>query len=282
MKIAISIIFFIYCPVVILFIYIYTVCKDPGRGFLRPVLTLMNRTGKTFEKIFRVHYLNKIKSKIEFIYTNGNIYLDYRAVLGSKVTLFIISFIPGVLTGKKFLIVILSGLLTGMAGFFLPDLLLNFKYRAKTRRIDTNLPYLMDLLYISTLSGQSIYSSIQILVENYDSGICGIFLKFLQSIKFGIGKKNAYENLISKNKTKKFKNFILLLMQAEKYGSAISDILKEKSEYMKYENRDEIEKRSRKQTIFILFPVAVFILPAFILLVGGPLIFTMGADFYNF
>ncbi|MFO7929109.1 MAG: type II secretion system F family protein, partial [Candidatus Humimicrobiaceae bacterium] len=132
---------------------------------------------------------------------------------------------------------------------------------------------------ISTLSGQNIYNSIKILIEKYKGEICEEFKQFISDINFGIGKEFAYANLEKKPNTKEFKDLILLLKNAESCGSSVSEILKQKSNYLKFSISQNIERKSRKVSLLILFPLAFLILPSFILLVGGPLIFSIGGDF---
>jgi pilus assembly protein TadC len=71
-------------------------------------------------------------------------------------------------------------------------------------------------------------------------------------------------------------------MQAEKYGSSMSEVLKQKSNYMKFEISQNVERKARKVTLMMLFPLVFLILPSFIILVGGPLIFSVGGDFLLF
>ena len=87
---------------------------------------------------------------------------------------------------------------------------------------------------------------------------------------------------MARNTTEDFKNLLFLLMQAEKYGSSMSEVLKQKSNYMKFEISQNVERKARKVTLMMLFPLVFLILPSFIILVGGPLIFSVGGDFLLF
>jgi len=46
------------------------------------------------------------------------------------------------------------------------------------------------------------------------------------------------------------------------------------------ENWDHAEKRAKKKGLLTLLPLAFLILPAFILLVGGPLAFSMASSMF--
>jgi tight adherence protein C len=167
----------------------------------------------------------------------------------------------------------------GAVGYFTPGILLRrFKF-ARQRVIEKDLPYIIDLLSIATLSGQNIYNAIKIVTEKYRGYICRELSNFIKDIDIGIGKTEAYRNLINRSDSENFKNFIFLLIQAEKHGSSINEILKQKSRYIKFENYQNLERKVRSTTILILFPLVFLILPSFIILVGGPLVFSIGGDF---
>ena len=120
---------------------------------------------------------------------------------------------------------IVFGIIGGAAGYFIPDLLLRrFKY-IRQKEIDRDLPYVIDLLSTATLSGQNIYNAIKIVIEKYRGYICEELSNFIKDIDIGIGKSEAYRNLMDRSNSEDFKNFVFLLVQAEKYGSSINEIL---------------------------------------------------------
>jgi tight adherence protein C len=186
--------------------------------------------------------------------------------------------IAGVFISENIIISILLIISGAISGFLIPDLLLKRFNIRRLEELNSDLPYVIDLLYISTLSGQNIYNSIKIIIEKYKGNIGIELKKFLKDIDFGIGKFEAFRNFISRNNTEDFKNLLFLLLQAEKYGSSISEVLKQKSKQVKFEVNQNFDRKSRRVSVFMIFPLVFLILPAFILLVGGPLIFSIGGN----
>jgi tight adherence protein C len=150
----------------------------------------------------------------------------------------------------------------------------------KSAEFTKDLPYIIDLLYISAMSGQNIYNCLNILVENHRSSAAAEIGVFLKEINSGMGRFEAYNNFISRNNVENFKNLIFLMLQAEKYGSSINEILRQKSKFVRFEISQKSEIKSRRASVLLLFPLAFLILPAFVLLVGGPLIFTVSAGLF--
>ncbi|GAG56360.1 unnamed protein product, partial [marine sediment metagenome] len=150
----------------------------------------------------------------------NKISLTLESLIGYKVILFVLFMIAGGLVGNN---PVNSGILSitgGAAGYFIPNLLLrSFRYR-RQKEIDKDLPYVIDLLSVATLSGQNIYNAVKIVIEKYKGSICAELSNFIKDVDIGIGKFEAYRNLIDKSSSEDFKSFIFLLIQAERYGSS--------------------------------------------------------------
>lgn len=207
---------------------------------------------------------------------NPDSFMGYRVIL--SVLFFIGGLFPGGSPASSFAL----GLSGGVAGYFIPVILLKNYSRRRQNEINRELPDVIDLLVVATLSGQNIYNAIKIVITGYRGSICSELSGFIEDVDIGTGKLQAYKNLINRSSTDEFKNFIFTLIQAEKYGSSINDILKRKSDYIKFEAYQNLERKIRKTAVVILFPLVFLILPSFILLVGGPLIYSIGGSFLNF
>lgn len=240
-------------------------------NFIKKINTAAGTIGRKFIRIFGQEYRHKISTILDIMQDNENFNLSFDAFIGYKLLASL--FLMGVsyLFGKGLIFSILFAILLSFIGFFIPDILLRRFNIKRTEDFNKELPYVIDLLFISTLSGQNIYNAIKILVEKHKGNVSSELKKFLKDIDLGIGKTEAYKNVISRNSTEDLKKLLFLLLQAEKYGSAISDVLKQKSKFIKFEIIQNYDRKSRKLAISMLFPLVFLILPSFIFLVGGPL-----------
>lgn len=251
-------------------------------GFVNKMNSISHKIGR----LLIGKYWFKIKKEntelLKLLEFENKISLTLESLIGYKAILFVLFMIAGGLVGNNLINSVVLSITGGAAGYFIPNLLLrSFRYR-RQKEIDKDLPYVIDLLSVATLSGQNIYNAIKIVIEKYRGSICAEFLNFIKDVDIGIGKFEAYRNLIDKSSSEDFKNFIFLLIQAEKYGSSINEILKQKSKHMKFEAYQDIERKTRRITILTLFPLVFLILPSFIILVGGPLIFSIGGNILQF
>ncbi len=194
---------------------------------------------------------------------------------------FLAAFFP-VFFMRNIIFMVLVGAVSAAAGFFMPDLILKYISKRRIKEFNKDLPHIIDLLHIATLSGQNIYNSIKIVSEKYNGSICMALKKFLKEIDFGVSRIDSFKNTVNVTDPGNFRNFLFLLIQAEKYGSSISDLLSLQSRYIRFEVTQKHEAASRRSSIILLFPLVFLILPAFILLVGGPLIYSIAGSFLNF
>jgi len=169
----------------------------------------------------------------------------------------------------------------GIIGFFVPEVLLLKIYSDRQKQLNQDLPYIIDLLIIAILSGQNIYNSIKIIIEKYKSATTLELERFVKVLDFGLGRAQAYNSFKEKFLSEDLKNLLFILIQAEKYGSSINEILIQKAKFLRFEKLQKYEQQARRSSILLLFPLVFLILPAFILLVGAPLVFSLAGGFLN-
>ncbi len=258
---------------------------DIQQGFPKPKVPVLfineiaKKIGSIFQRISTGSYRKKYESLIDSIIVADSSALDFSTLLGYKILAGLAAgiFISVIL--KKIYLLVPGFFCFSIAGFFIPDILLKRFIKVRHGEFESDLPYVMDLLYIATLSGQNIFNSIKILTEKYKGSIAAELGRFLKEINFGIGRVEAYRHAVSRSNVDSLRNLLMLLVQAEKYGSRISEVLKQKSKYLRFELAQKHEIRSRRISILLLFPLVFLILPAFVLLVGGPLVFSIGGSF---
>lgn len=232
------------------------------------------------KKLFRI--LNKKFDLLKLWGSKKISHFTIESFTGYKIILLFLFFAGGCFMGSSFAYSFISGVISGLAGFFIPDMIVLRFRRIRQEEIERDLPDIIDLLAAATLSGQNIYNAIKIVTSKYRGSISSELASLIRDIDTGTGKLQAYQNLINRSNSYKFKNFIFLLMQTEKYGSSINDILKRKSDFMKFESQQKLEEEIRKKAVLMLFPLVFLIMPSFIILVGGPLIYSAGGNFLNF
>ncbi len=66
------------------------------------------------------------------------------------------------------------------------------------------------------------------------------------------------------------KNFVSALVQADRLGLPIGNVLREQSHQMRLVRRQRAEEKAQKVPVKILFPMLLFIFPALFIVIIGP------------
>jgi len=253
------------------------------RGSLVAKMNLVAaKVGRSVENIYRLESKKRYSEILDILTNERKINVTFNSFIGYKIILMVMFMVSGCFVGNNLTVSVILSLAGGAFGYLIPNLLIKRCDQKRLEELNNELPYVIDLLYIATLSGQNIYNAIKIVVEKYKGGVCMELAKFLQDVDFGRGKMEAYKNMMQRNNTEDFKNLVFLLMQAERYGSSISEVLKQKSNYIKFGISQNLERKSKKMTLAMLFPLVFLILPSFVILVCGPLIYSIGGNFLFF
>ncbi|MDD3819389.1 MAG: type II secretion system F family protein [Actinomycetota bacterium] len=251
-------------------------------GLISKIDLLSFKIGSFFINKKHFRSMKKNAELLKLLEYESKVFIKPESFIGYRIILLVLFTIAGLFIGSGPLSSIVTGLLCGVAGYLIPALLLRNFSRKRQNEINMDLPDIIDLLVVATLSGQNIYNAIKIVIEKYEGSICSELSNFIKDVDIGLGKMKAYKNLMDRSDSDEFKNFVFTLIQAEKYGTSIIDILKRKSDYIKFEAYQGLEGKIRKKTVVIIFPLVFLILPAFIILAGGPLIYLMGGSFPGF
>jgi pilus assembly protein TadC len=291
--------------IIILIYYIFIVCglfiflfrdrsiygrkylrNNGSAGIVKKVINIINMSTHRIGGIF----VNDPKRKtgihnmriLKILEEDEGIVVTPRSFIGYKILISLLFIMGGIFFGRSPVLCILFGVGGGVAGYFIPDIIIRRQANLVSANIDIELPYMIDLLRVASLSGQNIYNSFKILVEKYRAKICFDLKDFIKDIDWGLGKEAAYNNLIEKNKSKQFTDLMAVLLEAEKYGSPLNEILEQKSIQINFENMENAERKARRISILTLIPLVFLILPAFVLLAGGPMIYLLGSGIFNY
>ena len=72
---------------------------------------------------------------------------------------------------------------------------------------------------------------------------------------------------------------VSVLIQADRFGTSISQTLRNFSDFMRVQMRMEIEEKAAKIGVKLVFPIFFFILPSLFVVTVGPIMVTVMRDF---
>jgi tight adherence protein C len=177
----------------------------------------------------------------------------------------------GLLIGLHDLTVLVPAVgLGGLAGFFVPDLLLYNTGIKRQSKIQQDLPDAMDMLTICVESGLGFDAAMARVARNSQGPVAAEFSRALQEIQIGKSRAQALRSLADRTTVAELRAFTSALVQAGELGIPVADVLREQSKEMRLRRRQRAEEKAQQVPVKILFPLIGCLFPALFLIVIGP------------
>jgi tight adherence protein C len=177
----------------------------------------------------------------------------------------------GLLLGLHDKILLLPAIgLGGLAGFFMPDLLLYNTGIKRQQKIQRDLPDAMDMLTICVESGLGFDAAMARVARNSAGPVAAEFSRALQEIQIGKSRAQALRSLAERTTIAELRAFTSALVQAGELGIPVADVLREQSKEMRLRRRQRAEEKAQQVPVKILFPLIGCLFPALFIIVIGP------------
>ncbi len=203
-------------------------------------------------------------------------YLDYSLkITAQEFVLFSVIFSLLTSTCLLFLLDSLSFwplLLTLIAFILLPFGWLIEKARIKDGALLRELPHALDILAACTRAGLSFDAALSQLMENLGEGGLRLELeKLTLDLRMGEGRAKALRSLAERVRLPAIKSFTMAIIQGEKMGTAIGDLLDGQAENVRQREFQRLEKLAQQAPVKLLFPLVFFIFPVIFIVLFVPL-----------
>ncbi len=162
-------------------------------------------------------------------------------------------------------------LASGVAGWFMPSYLLSQKIQDRQKKIRRAMPFIVDLLALSTEAGLDFIGAIGKVVEKAKSSpMVDEFAQLLKEIKVGSSRQDALREMAARINMTEINSFVAILISADQMGASIGKILKQQSEQIRSARMLAAEKAGAAAAAQVIVPVVLFIFPAVLILIIGP------------
>ena len=165
---------------------------------------------------------------------------------------------------------ILFAAVGGVAGFFLPDVLLYNSGLKRQARIQAALPDAMDMLTVCVEAGLGFDAALAQVAQNTDGPLAADLSRTLQEMQIGKSRTEALRALADRTTVSELRVFVSSLVQASELGISVASVLREQSKEMRVRRRQRAEERAQKVPVKILFPLVVCLFPALFVIIIGP------------
>jgi tight adherence protein C len=193
------------------------------------------------------------------------------AVLGALGLLYV-SAHPGTLA-------IGTGLVVTVVGYFLPELLLKSRAQERSQKITLELADTLDQMTIAVEAGLGFDAAMAKAGRNGTGPLAEELVRTLQDIQFGQSRRQAYEGLAARTDVVDLRRFVRAVVQADRYGVAVADVLRTQAAEMRMKRRQRAEEKAMQIPVKVIFPLMLCILPVLFIVLLGPAVMDIVAAF---
>jgi tight adherence protein C len=174
---------------------------------------------------------------------------------------------------------LLPAVLLTVMGFSVPRMWLKGKVKAKQKAVLKSLPDTMDLITTCVEAGLGLDAALGRVAEKGDGPLADEMQRMLRDIAMGKLRREAMAELSERVAVEELTSFINSIIQAEQLGVGIAQVLRVQSEQLRTQRRQRAEKQAHEAPIKMLFPLVLFVFPAFLGVILGPAVIRIAEAF---
>ncbi|MEK7404728.1 MAG: type II secretion system F family protein [Acidobacteriota bacterium] len=162
-----------------------------------------------------------------------------------------------------------------LAGFFIPNLVLDHLISKRHEEIRFALPDALDLMVVSVEGGLALDQAIQVVSRELDithPSICDELKLVTLEMRAGTRRADALRHLADRTGETEIRSLVAILVQTDRFGTSMAESLRIHSEFLRIRRRQDAEERANKVGVKLVFPIFFCILPSMFLVTGGPAI----------
>lgn len=164
-------------------------------------------------------------------------------------------------------------ILTALAGFILPDYILQKRINARRLKMTEGFPDALDMLVVCVEAGLGLDAAINRVATEMRMSHTELATELeLNSLETRAGKsrEEALKSLSERMGVEEVQAMVTLLIQSDKFGTSVGTALRAYAEEMRVKRIQRAREKAAKLPVQMLFPVMVFIFPALFLVILGP------------
>jgi tight adherence protein C len=181
--------------------------------------------------------------------------------------------LAGALTQRVLSNLLLFSIALAGVGFFLPNLWLRRRIRARQEAIVNALPDLLDLLTVCVEGGMGFDAALARVAEQPEarkSPLHREIMRMILEMRAGRQRQEALRALADRCGTREIATMVSVFIQTDRLGTSMGKTLRVHADTSRVQRRQRAEERAQLAPLKMLFPTAIFLMPAFMLVAMGP------------
>lgn len=235
---------------------------------IKPMLRQMHKLGKALTP---KRTIEKIQQDLIMAGLPGGLtvtdFLGLRFFAGVVMGAFVMYIVNG---RYQFSIALAAGMGAFLLGLYMPNFWLKSQVGRRQKKIALELPDALDMMSICVEAGLGFEAAMQKVALYRDGELSVELRRAISEIRVGVRRTDALRHMVMRTGVSDVASFVAVLIQADKLGVAIRDVLNSQAEQMRMRRRQRAEEAARKAPLKMLFPLIVFIFPSLFIVLLGP------------
>ncbi len=164
------------------------------------------------------------------------------------------------------------GVLLALLGGYYPMSRVKSAIKKRKTSVSKALPDFLDMLVTTVTAGLSFNASLSYAVDVAEGPLGEEVKAMLSEIRLGRSRADALRSMADRVALEQVNNFVTAIVQAEKLGSNMSNVLRELSLEVRDKRMMRAEELANLMPTKMVLPMALFMLPALFLMIFGGII----------
>jgi tight adherence protein C len=182
-------------------------------------------------------------------------------------------------SGGLSLLTFLMLVATAAMGWLLPAFIIKKRGSARLDEIDRQLPELIDLLIATIEAGMGFAASLSLVADRFRGALGAELRLTMRQQSLGISTREALEDMVVRCDTQSVRAFVRTITRGEALGLSIGPILRELSGDMRRRRRMSARERMQKAPVKMIFPLMFLIMPALMIVLLFPAVYSVSHSF---
>lgn len=152
--------------------------------------------------------------------------------------------------------------ITPLLGFMLPNIWLSDVRKRRDNAVIRTLPVYLDFITMCVEGGLNLQGALGQAMEKASPGpLRNEFAIVLRDLRAGLSRADSLRRMAERLDIQEITSFVSSIIQAEKMGASLANVLRVQSEQRRGERFQRAEKQAMEAPVKLVFPLVVFIFP---------------------
>jgi tight adherence protein C len=157
-----------------------------------------------------------------------------------------------------------------MLAWMFPRMWLKSKLKNRQKLVTKGLPDAMDLVTTCVEAGLGLDAALARVAEKTEGPLAQELQIMMRDVALGKLRREAMQELADRIGVEELTSFITSIIQAEQLGVGIAQVLRVQADQLRTKRRQKAERSAHEAPIKMIFPLVLFIFPAFMVVILGP------------